>query len=85
MSLRIIPTSIFNKTNPIVIGVECIECIDKCINIGANIMQNNVYIGKIDAIQINTNNVTSIMPGDKAIIKINSENIINTSILTAYE
>lgn len=60
-----------NKTNPIVIGAECIKGpVEVGMSVGVDVENNN--IGIISTIEVNTKYVRIIHSGEKAVIKIDS-------------
>lgn len=70
-SLKII--NIFNKKNPIVLGVEIIDG-SLHMNTPLFIPKNNLYLGKVIGIQNNHIDVNKANKGDKIAIKIETEN-----------
>jgi translation initiation factor 5B len=77
-TLKIIESNIFNKKNPLVIGVEIQE---GTLHIGTPliILPSKTYIGKIIGIQINKQDVKIAKQGQNVCIKIDNE--INENIM----
>jgi len=68
--IKIIPTSIFNTSNPIVLGGEIVK---GNANIGMHLSipsKNDIHIGHIESIEINTMTKESANVGDFIVIKI---------------
>ena len=79
--LQILPTCVFNKKDPIVVGVDVVEGIAK---VGAPICvpsQEGIELGRIASMELNHKSVDKAVAGQSVAMKIEGGNAIEQSRL----
>ena len=71
--MKVVPTCIFNRSNPIVLGVEVIHGIASVgMHVSSKASTGDVQVGRITALEIDTKSEQVAYAGQKATVIIDS-------------